>query len=577
MSLVRLENITKSYDPYLILDDISLSIEHGDRIGLIGRNGTGKTTLLAIIAGLITNFKGNVSYAKHLRVGYLSQETDLDAACTLRQEMLNVFEERRRLEDRMLELSEKMEEAAGDLTLLEKYAHLQTQHEQMGGYDYEHQINRTLGGLGFQATDFNLDIGVLSGGQKSRAALAKLLLEAPDVLLLDEPTNHLDIKAIEWLENFLNTEFKGAVVIASHDRYFLDRVARKIAELDNHKIKVYRGNYAQYLETRRVELLTQEREYKKQQQFIAHEEDFIRRNMAGQRTREAQGRQKLLDRLERVEKPQTNEKTIKLQFTPEVRGGNDILQCRGLGKRYGAKEVFHGLNFDIYRQDIVGIIGPNGVGKTTLFRMILGTETPTSGTLKVGQNLHFGYYDQELQGLNKQNTVIEEIQQAWPEQTQGGIRNFLGRFLFSGDEVFKVINDLSGGEQSRVMLAKLLLQNANVLLLDEPTNHLDIPSREALEQALAEYPSTIFIISHDRYFLNRLVNKLLVFENGTAKLFVGNYAAYEAHLQEQRQLERQAQKQPPKTPTRETLRVASSSKGKKSKKKQSKAVRIREV
>ena len=524
MSLVRLDQVTKSYDPYLILDEVSLSIEHGDRIGLIGKNGTGKTTLIEIIAGVIEDFKGSIGYAKRLQIGYLSQEPNLEADCSLRQEMLKVFQERRDLEDEMLLLSERMAE---DANLLNKYAQLQEQHERMGGYDYEYQTNRTLGGLGFPDSDLNLRIGVLSGGQKSRAALAKLLLEDPDLLLLDEPTNHLDIKAIEWLENFLNTEYQGAVIIVSHDRYFLDRVVRKTVELRNHKLKGYSGNYTKYLEIRRTESLAQEREYKKQQRYIAHEEDFIRRNMAGQRTREAQGRQKLLDRLERVEKPETADKTIKLRFTPDVRGGNDILQCRDLGKRYGDKQIFEDLNLEVYRQDVVGVIGPNGVGKTTLFRMILGDELPTSGALKIGHNLHFGYYDQELAGLNCDTTIIDEIWALRPTQKQGEVRSFLGRFLFSNDEVFKWIGDLSGGEQSRVMLAKLLLENANVLLLDEPTNHLDIPSREVLEEALAEYPATIFMISHDRYFLNKLVNKLLVFENGTAKLFIGTYAEYE--------------------------------------------------
>ena len=581
MSLVRLDQVTKSYDPYLILDEVSLSVEHGDRIGLIGKNGTGKTTLIEIIAGVIEDFKGNTSYAKRLQIGYLSQEPNLEADCSLWQEMFKVFHERRDLEDEMLLLSERMAE---DLDLLDKYAQLQERHDRMGGYDYEYQTNRTLGGLGFHDSDFNLKIGVLSGGQKSRAALAKLLLEDPDLLLLDEPTNHLDIKAIEWLENFLNTEYQGAVIIVSHDRYFLDRVTRKIVELRNHKLKEYPGNYTRHLEIRQTERIAQEREHKKQQRHIAHEEDFIRRNMAGQRTREAQGRQKLLDRLERVEKPETLEKTIKLRFTPDVRGGNDILRSQGLGKRYGDKQIFEDVNLEAYRQDVVGIIGPNGVGKTTLFRMILGNELPTSGELKVGHNLHFGYYDQELAGLNRDNTVIDEIWELRPAQKQGEIRSFLGRFLFSEDEVFKWIGDLSGGEQSRVMLAKLLLENANVLLLDEPTNHLDIPSREVLEEALAEYPATIFMISHDRYFLNKLVNKLLVFENGTAKLFIGTYAEYEAHVREQKRIAMQAKEGAEKArkverqekQQGERLRVASTSKRSK-KKRRVKAQRVADV
>ncbi len=534
MSLVRLEHITKSYDPYLVLADVSVSIERGDRIGLIGKNGSGKTTLTEIIAGIIQEFKGAVFASRGLHIGYLSQEPKLDPTCTLRQEALKVFRKQQDLEDEMLRLSERMEQEENS-ALLEEYANLQEQHERMGGYDYEHQVNRILGGLGFGPSDFHLRTHVLSGGQKSRAALAKMLLEKPDLLLLDEPTNHLDIKAIEWLESFLNSEYEGAVLIVSHDRYFLDRVARKIWELDDHQIKMYRGNYTKYLDTKRLEILEQERNYAKQQRFIAHEEEFIQRNIAGQRTREAQGRQKLLHRIKRVEKPNHNVRSMSIHFTPDTRGGNDILQCRALGMRYGDKIVFRDLNIEVYRQDVVGVIGPNGVGKTTLFRLILGGIEPTNGELKVGANLHFGYYDQELEGLNLDNEIIDEIWELRPKHTQEEIRNFLGRFLFSGDEVFKHIRYLSGGEQSRVMLAKLLLENANVLLLDEPTNHLDIPSREALEKALNEYPATIFIISHDRYLLNKLATKLLIFENGTASLFVGTYAEYENHLREEKQ------------------------------------------
>ena len=535
MSLIRLENVTKLYDPDLILDDISVSIEHSDRIGLIGRNGTGKTTLIKVINGMLANFKGKVVSAKGIRIGYLSQEPDLARDCTLRQEMLKVFEKRRALEDKMLLLAEEMETQETP-HLLTEYARIQEQHERLGGYDYEHQINRILGGLGFNDLDFNLPIHVLSGGQKSRATLAKLLLEAPDLLLFDEPTNHLDINGIEWLENYLNIEYNGAVLVVSHDRYFLDKVVRKVWELEDHKIAIYRGNYSKYVATKKVEQLVGERAFKKQQAFIAHEEDFIRRNIAGQRTREAQGRRKKLARLERVEKPKPDAPTLKLNFTPETRGGNDILRCKNVGKAFGEKTVFTDLNFEVYRRDVVGIVGANGTGKTTLFRMILGEESPTAGEMWVGPTLKFGYYTQELEGLNPDNEIINEIWELRPQQTQGEIRSFLGKFLFSGDDVFKRIGNLSGGEQSRVLLAKLLLANANVLLLDEPTNHLDIPAREALEAALSEYPATLFIISHDRYLLNSLATKLLIFDGtpgGTANLFEGNYAEYIAQQEPQ--------------------------------------------
>ena len=573
MSLIRLENVTKLYDPDVILDNISVSIAHGDRIGLIGRNGTGKTTLIKIMSGLLANFKGKVVSAKGLRIGYLSQEPDLARDCTLRQEMLKVFEKRRTLEDKMLLLAEQMETQKAP-HLLEAYARIQEQHERLGGYDYEHQVNRILSGLGFPEQDFNLPIRVLSGGQKSRATLAKLLLEAPDLLLFDEPTNHLDIKGIEWLENYLNTEYNGAVLVVSHDRYFLDKVVRKVWELAEHKITIYRGNYSKYVETKKVEQLVGERAFKKQQTFIEHEEDFIRRNIAGQRTREAQGRRKKLARLERVEKPKPDAPTLKLNFTPETRGGNDILRCKDVGKAFGEKAIFKALNFEVYRRDVVGIIGANGTGKTTLFRMILGEESATEGEMWVGPTLKFGYYTQELEGLNPTNEIIDEIWELRPQQTQGEIRSFLGKFLFSGDDVFKQIGNLSGGEQSRVMLAKLLLTNANVLLLDEPTNHLDIPAREALEAALAEYPATLFIISHDRYLLNNLATKLLIFDGtpgGTANLFEGTYAEYAAQQENQQPNETENTQEPQSS---QTSPQKSRSKSKSKRKRKIKAQRL---
>ena len=583
MSLVRLNHITKSYDPYLVLDDVSVSIERGDRIGLIGKNGSGKTTLTEIIAGIIQEFRGSVSLSKGLRIGYLSQEPKLDPTCTLRQEVLKVFREHQNLEDEMLRLSERMGQEENP-ALLDEYANLQEQHERIGGYSYEHQINRTLSGLGFEDSDFHLKTGVLSGGQKSRATLAKMLLENPDLLLLDEPTNHLDIKAIEWLENFLNAEYEGAVLIVSHDRYFLNRVARKIWELRAHRIKLYRGNYTKYLETKRLETLEQERSYAKQQRFIEHEAEFIQRNIAGQRTREAQGRKKLLNRLERVEKPDHDRRSMSIRFIPDARGGNDIMQCRELGMKYEDKTVFRNLNLEVYRQDVVGIIGPNGAGKTTLFRLILGGLEPTAGEMKIGSNLRFGYYNQELEGLNLENEIIDEIWALRPRHTQTEIRDFLGRFLFSGDEVFKQIRHLSGGEQSRVMLAKLLLENANVLLLDEPTNHLDIASREALEKSLSEYSATTFIISHDRYLLNKLATKLLIFADGTANLFVGTYAEYENHLREEKQSTAKDLSKPRNEETgarkskNEKVRVATTSrKSSKSKRRRVKAERFIDV
>lgn len=546
MSLVTLNNITKRYDPDVILDDISVAIAPGDRIGLIGRNGCGKTTLLKIIAGLLTDIKGDVVVAKGVRIGYLSQEPELERECTLRHELLKVFEERLALEDQMLILAEQMESQETP-HLLQEYSRLQEKHERLGGYDYEHRINRVLGGLGFHEQDFNLPVNFLSGGQKSRATLAKLLLEEPDLLLIDEPTNHLDINGIQWLENYLNTEYKGGVLVVSHDRYFLDKVVGKVWELADSELNIYRGNYSKYLEIRNVERLVDSRAYNIQQAFIAQEQKFIDKNIAGQRTREAQGRRKRLDKLETIDKPKPDAPSVKLNFTQETRGGNDILRCHNVGKQFGDKVLFTDMNFEVDRGDVVGIMGPNGTGKTTLFRMILGQEKPTQGEMWVGPTLKFGYYTQELEGLNTENEVLEEVWELCPEKTPFEVRSYLAKFLFSGDDVFKRIGNLSGGEQSRVQLAKLLLENANVLLLDEPTNHLDISAREALEKSLAQFTATLFIISHDRYLLNNLVTKMLVFEvtkEGTiTHFFNGNYAEYEAEQQQKLDNEKQKELQ----------------------------------
>lgn len=535
MSLITLENITKYYGSELILDDISMRIAKDDRTGVIGSNGTGKTTLLEIMTGDQTDYTGNVIRAKWLKIGYLSQEPELDHECSLRDEMLQVFQYQIDLEKQMEEAANQIAEEDDYEELLEKYARLQEKHEKADGYSYQHRIDKVLGGLGFSHADYELPIKVLSGGQKSRAVLARLLLKKPDLLLLDEPTNHLDIGGIEWLEDYLSSEYKGAVLMVSHDRYFLDRVATKIIELEDHRIKEYRGNYSKYIETKKIEQLTQMRQYEKQQEFIEHEKEFIRKYHAGQRSKEARGRQKKLDRMEKIEKPKTKKKKMQFEFTSDIRGGNDILRARELGKIYDDKVIFEDLDFDVFRGDVVGIIGPNGAGKTTFFKIILGQEEPTVGELWTGHNLHFGYYDQEHKRLNFDNTVIEEFWELRPKSSQEEIRDFLARFLFTEDEVFKQISKLSGGEQSRVMLAKLLLENANVLLMDEPTNHLDILSREALEDALQEYPATIFVITHDRYLLDKLATKILVFEDGTANLWDGTYSEYQLYKKEKKQ------------------------------------------
>ncbi len=579
MPLVRLDHISKLYGANLVLDDISWQVSADDRVGLIGDNGTGKTTLFKIITGEIAQSKGTVERAKRARIGHLHQEPEFDSQVKLRDAIRTAaFSHMSDLEEDMGSLSQQMSQTDNEeelAELLDHYARLQERHEAYGGYNYEHRIDAVLGGLGFTQADLELPVGVLSGGQKGRAALAHLLLEEPDLLLLDEPTNHLDLAGTEWLEGFLTSEYHGAVVVVSHDRYFLDKVVTKVAELRNHKLEEYDGNYTKYIFLRERKLLVQQRQYVRQQEEIARDQDFIARYKAGQRSREARGREKKLDRMELVEKPQLNTKRIKLHFTTELRGGDDVLQIRNLSKGYDGKFLFENLDLDVYRHDRVGIIGPNGIGKTTLLRIILGQEDPTGGTVKLGYNLRVGYYDQEHASLNLGNTVLEEIWELRPDDTQGAIRSYMGRFLFSGEEVFKQISDLSGGEQSRVALSKLLLENANFLILDEPTNHLDISSKEVLEQALLEYPATAIIVSHDRYFLDKIVNKILFMEEDRAWLWNGNYTAYQEWKIEQKKEEearaaeerRKAAEEKKRLEAEERRRTAAATKKKKKKKK----------
>ena len=532
MSLISVEKVSKSYDNFQVLDQVSFSIEKTDRLGLIGKNGSGKTTLMEILAGRIFDYQGRIQSAKQLRIGYLSQDLELNPDLTVHQEVLQVFNHQQQLEDQMLELMLELEDHPDNAQLLQKLAQTQDRHEQNGGYQYELSIKQALTGLGFCPVDQGLKTKSLSGGQRNRVALAKILLQDPDLLLLDEPTNHLDIGATEWLEHYLNKVFNGAVLMISHDRYFLDRVVHKVLELRNQQLKIYRGNYSAYLQTKNLEQLTQAREYKKQQKFIAQEEEFIRRNIAGQKTKQAQGRRTKLERLERIQAPESVDKSMRLQFKPQIRGGNEILHCREVSKQFGQKQIFSGLNCDIHRGDVVGILGANGTGKTTFLRLIRGEQSPSTGVVRTGHNLNFGYIDQELSGLDEHSSVIDEVRQMRLRWTESEVRNFLAAFLFVGDEVFKMVADLSGGERSRLLLSKLLLENPNVLLLDEPTNHLDIQARETLEAALMDYSATILMISHDRYFLSKLANKLLIFAEAEVEFYPGTYAEYQRDLEE---------------------------------------------
>ncbi|MBD3181646.1 ATP-binding cassette domain-containing protein [Candidatus Poribacteria bacterium] len=571
MPLVRLENVTKSYGAELVLDKINWQVSEGERIGLIGNNGTGKTTLFKIMTGEMKEYRGTVDRAKKAIIGHLHQEPQFEYGMKLREAVkLAAFQHMTELEREMEELTVKMSQLDPDedsSDLLDKYAKLQERHEAYGGYNYEHQIDAVLGGLGFSQDDMKLKVRVLSGGQKGRAALAHLLLKQPELLLLDEPTNHLDLEGTEWLEGFLNTEFKGAVVVVSHDRYFLDKVVNKVVELHDNILEEYSGNYTSFMAQKERRLLVQQRQYERQQEEIKKDLDFIARYKAGQRSKEARGREKKLDRMELIEKPRLNEKQIKLDFDTDIRGGDDILLLRDVSKVYGDKVLFQNLTAEIYRHDRVGIIGPNGIGKTTLLKLILGEEEPTSGVVWVGHNLRIGYYDQEHASLNLENTVLDEIWELRPDDTQGEVRSYLGRFLFSGEEVFKIIGDLSGGEQSRIALAKLLMEKANFLVLDEPTNHLDISSKEVLEEALLDYPATSLIVSHDRYFLDKIVNKILFIEQDKAWLWTGNYTEYQNWKQRKKAEEEKKAAEERKRIVREKKKNEAGKKKKKKKKK----------
>ncbi len=573
MALITLGSIRKSFGANLVLDNVSFQVEERDRIGLIGANGTGKTTLLRILAGLDEADQGEVARARTTAPAYQAQDPVFNEANSVLDETLTTFEALRRIERRLREMETKMEslqeptqtregvaEHRSELHhLVQAHAELQHEFEHRGGYTYEARMKMVLGGLGFTTEQFQMPVNLLSGGQRTRLALAKLLLQEANLLLLDEPTNHLDLAAIEWLETFLTEDYPGAVVVVSHDRFFLDTVARRVVELEKHRASVYAGNYSAYLEQRGVRLLTQRREYEKQQKIIEHDEDYIRRNIYGQKHAMAQSRRKRLERMERVERPQDNGPQVKLDFGAVARSSDVVLETRDLGMGFNGTPLFKGLTLTLERGETLGVIGPNGAGKTTLLRLILGQLQPTHGRLRIGHNVEIGYYDQRQTGLNAQNSALDEIWTLRPRDGEQAVRGFLGRFLFCGDDVFKSVGVLSGGERSRLALAKLILSNTNFLLLDEPTNHLDIPSRTSLEEALLDFPGTVIAVTHDRYFLDRVAQKILVIENGGARIYLGNYSFYkwmrekeQAEAQENREQERRktASADPPSPPKR---------------------------
>jgi len=522
MSIVVAENLAKYYGAQDVFSSISFQIGHGDKVALVGVNGVGKTTLLRIVAGLETATSGRLSMAKGMRIGYLSQRADLQSGYTLYEEMVQVFADLRAQQARLHQLEQEMADPERREKAMERYGELLQLFELAGGYTYEQRIKRVLMGLGFVEADFDQPLALLSGGQRTRAQLAKLLLLNPQLLLLDEPTNYLDLQATQWLEEHL-AQWKGSLVVVAHDRYFLDKVANRVWEMSFGALEQYSGNYSHYVEQRAERQRRRQAEYEAQQKHIARTEGFVRRYKAGQRSREARGREKRLQRLARIERP-SQHKTMKFKLASKVRGGNDVLATRGLKVGYG-QPLFHCPDLLLLRGERTALLGPNGCGKTTFLKTIIGEVPPLAGEAKAGINIQVAYFAQGHENLHQENTVLEEILEVKNLPLEKA-RGFLGRFLFSGDDVFKPISQLSGGERGRVALAILSLQGANFLLLDEPTNHLDIQSQELLEQILQDFDGTILFVSHDRYFIDALATQVWVVEGGQLRVYEGNYSAY---------------------------------------------------
>jgi ATP-binding cassette subfamily F protein 3 len=546
MAAITIRDLTKSYAGQTVLDGVTLSFHKGEHVGLIGANGCGKTTLLRTIIGAESPDRGRVTTAAGLQLGYLPQRPELPGDLPLIDAVRRVYDEHHAVEAELHDLSQRISRTDDDdkqSQLLDKYDRLRARFDAGGGYDYEVRIREVLGGLGFAPQDEQIPVGRLSGGQQCRAALACLLLADADYLLLDEPTNHLDITATQWLEKYL-ANFHGGVVIISHDRYLLDRVVTKIVEIEGTKASVYPTNYTHYAEAKRIRMLQARREYARQRQWLAHQRDYIdRTRYAKDSAKQARARQKMLDRMaaggEILDRPAADADGIALRFTAAERGGEMLIRCEQASKAFGDVVLIKDLDFEMTRGERVGIIGPNGVGKTTLLRMLLGRSEPTAGAVRLFENVRFGYLDQDQQELDPDRSVIETIRQAHPPLGEAEARSFLALFLFRGDDVFKPVGTLSGGERSRVVLAMLVARQPNLLILDEPTNHLDIPASEALEAALKSYPGGILIVSHDRYFLDRVVDRLLVLpERGRHEIVLGNWTAY-AELVGRREAARQ--------------------------------------
>lgn len=522
--LFRLSNVEKSYGGYDVLRGVSFQVNPDEKIGLVGRNGSGKTTIFRIITGAESADSGEVHTINNLKLGLLEQHVDFQAAETVHTAALSAFQKVHDIEAEMRRLEKQMETDHGD-EILSRYADLQLEFERADGYTFAARAESILMGLGFDKESWGNSTATLSGGQRNRLGLVRLLLSAPDILLLDEPTNHLDVNAVEWLENFL-VEFERAYLVISHDRYFLDRVAKRIIEVENGKAVSYKGNYSQFLVERELRREQQQREYENQRSLISKTEEFIRRNLEGQKTKQAKSRRNMLERMERIDAVASEKSGGNFGLKKVERTGNNVLTTEDLAIGYRDKKLASGINISLHRGEVLGIIGANGTGKTTFLKTVLGEIRELDGKLVWGTKTNIGYYAQNLEELHPGNEVIQELRTIAPLADSGELRSFLARFLFFGEDVFKRVSDLSGGEKGRLSLAKLIYSRKNVLILDEPTNHLDIPAREALEAALDEYDGTIITVSHDRFFLDKLATQILAFEDDGVQSFNGNYTEY---------------------------------------------------
>lgn len=522
--LFRLSDVRKSFSAHEILRGVSFQVNKGEKIGLVGRNGAGKTTVFRLVTREETPDSGDVVSINGLKIGLLAQHVDFNESDTVHTSALSAFQRIHDIEAEMRRLEVEMASNA-TAEVLDRYAELQHEFEIEDGFTYAARAEAILLGLGFEKETWDMQTRTLSGGQKNRLGLARLLLANSDILLLDEPTNHLDVGAVEWLENFLH-DYDGTFVLISHDRYFLDRTCARIVEIDQGRAFSYTGNYSDFVEERELRREQQRREYENQRSMIAKTEEFIRRNLEGQKTKQAKSRRNMLQRLERIEAVTSDKPSGNFNLKKAERAGQNVLSLDDLAIGYGDRELASGITLTLTRGECLGIIGGNGTGKTTFLKTILGSIRELSGKFLWGVKTNIGYYAQNLDDLEARNEVIQELRRVAPNAENGELRSFLARFLFTGDDVFKRVGDLSGGEKGRLALAKLIFSDVNVLVLDEPTNHLDIPSREALESALEQYQGTIITVSHDRFFLDKIATQVLSFEGDSIETYHGNYSEF---------------------------------------------------